>query len=261
MSNNYLKVEKISNEGYELEFGTVLEKAFSTYKLVAGIGGVGMILICIIMAVLYAGIFGAVYGFSDVLTSLTSINPELMSGTSLLYFLLFSVVMAGIMSPISAGFINMAFLADQNKEFGLGTIFGYYKGSYFKELFIAAVIIAFFGTGLNYLFDYIGIKFIGVAITFCVSFLTFLSVPLIIFSNLKAFEAITMSAKLVIKRPFILLGLLIVSFVFVCLGIIGFCIGIFFTIPFIYVMYYTIYEAIIPFDEETELDEIGVNQE
>ena len=165
------------------------------------------------------------------------------------------------MSPIGAGFINMAFLADQNKEFGLGTIFGYYKGSYFKELFTAAAIIAFFGTGLNYLFDYIGIKFIGIVITCCVSFITFLTVPLIIFSNLKALEAITMSAKLVIKKPFVLLGLLIVSFIFVCLGIIGLCIGIFFTAPFIYVMYYTIYEAIIPLNEETELDEIGLNQE
>lgn len=261
MNNNYSKVEKVSKEGYELEFGTVLEKAFSTYKLVAGIGGVGMILICIIMGVLYAGIFGAVYGFSDVMTSLTSINPELMSGTSLLYFLLFSVVMAGIMSPISAGFMNMAALADQNKDFGLGTIFGYYKSAYFKELFTAAAIIAFFGTGLNYLFDYIGIKYFGVLITCCVSFLTFLSIPLIIFSNLKAVEAITMSAQLVIKRPFVLLGLLIVSFIFVSLGIIGLCIGIFFTIPFIYVMYYTIYEAIVPQDETTELDEIGQNQE
>lgn len=260
MNDNYSKVEKISNDGYDLEFGTVFEKAFSVYKLIAGIGGVGMILICIIMGALYAGIFGAVYGFSDILASLTSMNPELMSGSGLLFFLLFSVVMAGIMSPITAGFINMAFLADTNKEFGLGTIFGYYKGTYFKELFLAGVIVAFFGNGLSYLFDYLGIKYIGAIITCCVSFLAFLTIPLIIFSNLKAVEAITMSAKLVLKQPFTLLGLIIVTIIIVCLGIVGLCIGIFFTIPFLYAMYYTIYEAIIPMDEKTELDEIGENQ-
>jgi len=261
MNNKYSKVEKVCNEGYELEFGTVLEKAFSTYKSIAVIGGIGMIIICIVIGVLYAGIFGAVYGFSDILTSLSSINPDVMTGTSLLYFLLFSVVMAGLMSPISAGFINLAFLADQNKEFGLGTIFGYYKGSYFKELFTAAVIIAFFGTGLNYLFEYFGIKAIGMVITICVSFLTFLTIPLIIFSDLKAFEAITMSIKLVLKQPLVLLGLIIVGGIMACLGIIGFCIGIFFTIPFIYVMYYTIYDAILPQNEKSELEEIGQDQE
>ena len=261
MNDNYSKVEKISNDGYDLEFGTIFEKAFNTYKLMALIGGVGLILISIIVVILYAGVFGAFYGFSDVLTSLKSINPEVMSSTSLLYFLLFTIVMSGFMNPIYAGFVNMAFLADTNKDFGLGTIFAYYKGAYFKELFAAGAIIAFFGSGLNYLFDYLGIKYVGIVITCSVAFVTFLTIPLIIFSNLKAIEAITMSVKLVIKRPLILFGLLFVSLIVACLGIFGFCIGIFFTIPFIYVMYYTIYEAIIPLDEKTELDEIGQNHE
>ena len=261
MSNNNSKVEKICKEGYSLEFGTVLEKAFNNFKLIAGIGGVGMILIGIVMIAVYAGIFGAVYGFSDVLKSLSSINSEVMTGTSLLYLLLFSVIMAGIMSPISAGFINMAYLADKNKEFGLGTIFSFYKSKYFKELFTAAVVIAFFGTGLNSIFEYFGIKVVGLLITFTISFLTFLTIPLIIFSDLKAIDAITTSAKLVLKQPLILLGLLIVTIILACLGIFGLCIGIFFTIPFIYSMYYTIYAAIIPFTEQSELDEIGQNQE
>ena len=125
----------------------------------------------------------------------------------------------------------------------------------------SSVIIAFFGSGLNYLFDYLGIKFIGLLITIIVSFLTFLTIPLIIFSDIKAIEAITLSAKLVVKQPSILLGLLIVSIVLVCLGIIGLCIGVFFTIPFLYAMYYSIYSAILPFNEESELDEIGLDQE
>jgi len=261
MSNNYSKVEKICNEGYSLEFGPVLEKAFNTFKLIAVVGGIGMILISILMLFIYAGIFGAVYGFSDVLTTLSSLTPEAMSGTSLLYLLLFSTIMAGIMSPINAGFINLAALADQNKEFGLGTIFGYYKTKYFKELFTAAVLIAFFGTGLNYLFDHFGFKILGMVSTICVSFFTFLTIPLIIFSDLKALDAISASAKLVLKQPLILLGLLIVSIIIVFLGIIALCIGIFFTIPFLYAMYYTIYSEIISPTAENQVDEIGQSQE
>lgn len=261
MKDNYSKVEKISSDGYQIEFGNIFENAFNNYKLIAGIGGIGIILLCIIMGILYAAVFGVVYGFSDVLSSLTSMNPESMSGSSMIYFLLFTVLMSGIMSPISAGFINMACLADQNKKFGLETLFTYYKGTYFKELFLAAIIIAFFGSGSNYLFDYFGMKTIGLIFTCIISFLTFLTVPLIIFSNLKAFDAITLSIKLVVKQPFILLGLLIVAIILACIGIFGLCIGIFFTLPFIYSMYYSIYEAIIPFDDESELDEIGQNQE
>ncbi len=261
MNNDYSKVEKISNEGYELEFGTILEDAFSNYKKIAGIGGLSMILVGIVVVVILLGIMGVTYGFTDFTETLTGLNPELMSGSSLLGFFFFSMLMAAVLSPINAGFIKMAYQADYDKPFGLNTIFDYFKGSYFKELFISAAIIAFFGNGINYLLNYFGIFFWGSLITYIVGFLTFLTIPLIIFSNLNAVQAITMSIKLVLKQPLILFGLLIVSIIFACLGIVGFCIGLFFTLPFLYSMYYTIYATIIPSSEESILDEIGQNQE
>ena len=81
---------------------------------------------------------------------------------------------------------------------------------------------------------------------------TFLVIPLIIFGNLKVAEAIKGSIIIVSKQFFILLGLIIVAVIMAILGLIGFCIGIFFTIPFIYSMYYTIYKDSIGFDEEAE---------
>jgi hypothetical protein len=50
------------------------------------------------------------------------------------------------------------------------------------------------------------------------------------------------------------LGLLIVSGIASLVGFIGCCIGIFFTIPFMYSMYYAIYTSIVGIDSENELE-------
>ncbi len=216
MNDNYTKVEKICNEGYQLEFGTILEDAFNNYKKIAGIGGLAMLLIGVVFVVIFGGMIGIVYGFSDFASTLTGLNPQFMSGSNLLFFLIFSVVIAGIMGPINAGFIRMAYQADQDTTFGLETIFHYYKGNYFKELFIAAVIITFTSNGINYLLTHLGVLYWGNLITYTIAFLTFLTIPLIIFSNLKATEALTMSAKLVLKQPLLLIGLVVLAIVLVC---------------------------------------------
>ena len=96
---------------------------------------------------------------------------------------------------------------------------------------------------------------LGLAISLIISFLTFLSIPLIVFGNLNAIDAIKGSIIIVSKQPLTLVGLLIVSTLFCMIGLIAVCIGIFFTMPFIYSMYYCIYDAIIG-DEESDYNTI-----
>ena len=111
------------------------------------------------------------------------------------------------------------------------------------------------GSGLSLLLDYTGIKFVGSLIAVTLSFLTFLSIPLIVFGNLKAIESLKSSIAIVSKQPLVLLGLLIVAGIASMVGFIGCLVGIFFTIPFIYSMNYAIYSAIIGFDSNSELEE------
>ena len=61
------------------------------------------------------------------------------------------------------------------------------------------------------------------------------------------------------RQIFVLLGLLIVAAILVGIGIFGFCIGIFFTIPFLYSSYYVIYNEIIGSEHKSEIDQIGSN--
>lgn len=258
MENNYNKVAKIANEGYDLDFGLVFEKSFDNFKKIWGIAGVTLLLVSIVFGAFMVAIFGIIYGFSNYTETLTGLNPEFMTSTTLIGFIVFSTVFAGLFSPINAGFIKMAYLADTNQSFGINNVFDYFKTSHFKELFIASSTITLVGSGIGMSIEFAGIPFLGNVITYVVSFLTFLTVPLIIFSDLKAFEAITMSSKLVLKKPFILLALIIVAMLFVMLGIFALCIGIIFTIPFLFSLYYIVYKNIIPLENKDELDEIGV---
>ena len=74
---------------------------------------------------------------------------------------------------------------------------------------------------------------------------------------MNATDAIKYSFLLVSKQPLILLGLTIVAGIGSALGIFGLCIGIFFTLPFMYSMNYVIYKSIVGFDETSEIDEIS----
>lgn len=260
MKNDYAKVDRISTQGYTFEFGTVLEITFENYKKIALTAGLTTLLIGLLVGILLVAIIGISYGFSELTQTFAGLRPELMSGSSLIVMLLVSTLLAALMSPINAGFIKMAYLADHDREFGVSTVFDYFRGNYFKELFIATAILTFFSTGINYLISFMGILFWGSLVSYIIAFLTFLTIPLIIFSNLTATQAISMSVRLVLKQPLLLLGLMIVGVVFACLGLIGFCIGVFFTLPFLYSLYYSIYTTIIP-SEEDVLDEIGQTAE
>jgi uncharacterized membrane protein len=259
MEDNFTKVERIANQGYELEFGHVLDNAFANFKKIFGVAGISFILFCVILFAFLFGFIGIAYGFSDFASNLTGLNPDFMSGTTLIIFLLVTTLFSALLSPINAGFIRMAYLADINENFGVDTMFYYFKTKYFKDIFIATLLISIVTVLLSQLLEVLGFKIIGVLLTYVVYFFTFLTIPLIIFSDLTAVQAISMSFKLILKNPLIILGLLILSVVLVFLGIIALCIGIFFTMPFLFSMYYCIYKEILPLDKHSVLDEIGTS--
>jgi uncharacterized membrane protein len=71
---------------------------------------------------------------------------------------------------------------------------------------------------------------------------------------LKAVEAIETSILLVSKQPLMLLGLIVIASIGVMVGLIGCCIGLFFTLPFMYSLYYAIYSEIVGFENESETE-------
>lgn len=255
------RIEEIKTNGYQLDFGTVFEHAFENYKKIALYAGLILLVFSILIGILTLGsIVAVVIGFSSAIDLETfsktmkpeNFEPQNFSLNFLGIYIFCIVLFTALLSPFTAGFLKMADCGEKGNEFNVSTIFSYYKSPFFKEIFVASFIITLLASGLSVLLDYSGHKFIGLLVSLPVSFLTFLAIPLIVFGKLNAIDAIKSSVVIVSKQPLILLGLIIVASIASVLGFIGCCIGIFFTIPFVYSINYCIYDAIIGIEPENE---------
>lgn len=262
------KLQEIKQYGYPLDFGEVFGQAFENYKKIALIVGCIMLVLIIAFTVLVGGFAGILFGIGSITTFFTNYSLQSNSTVLLVVNLVASVVGAALIAPLTAGLLKIAHLAEGNKEFSFSTAFDFYKSSFFKDLFVSTMIITLFSSVLTTLLSLIElhfpdsgfnwiIKLFTIFIGILTPLFTLLTIPLIIFGNIAAVEAIKGSILLVRKNFWIILFLIIVGAIFSIIGIFGFCLGIFFTLPFMYSLEYIIYRNAINFEEETEIDEIG----
>ena len=252
------KIAAIKTNGYDLNFGNVLEHAFENYKKIALYAGLMLLVFSVLFGIVLVAIVVSFFDMELIMENIRqgSFNPEDISMDFLLIYTGSVLLITILISPFQAGFLKMADCGEKGEEFHVSTIFEYYKAPYLTRILFSTLLVTLMGSGLSFLLDYTGIKFVGSLIAVTLSFLTFLSIPLIVFGNLKAIDSLKSSIAIVSKQPLVLLGLLIVAGIASMVGFIGCLIGIFFTIPFIYSMNYAIYSAIIGFDSNGELEEI-----
>lgn len=257
------RIEGIKANGYELDFGTVFEHAFENYKKIAVYAGlmlfVFFILVTITAAiglVAYVGVEN-VEEFSKKLNHLSTL--KIMPLDIAIPLNAGLILISAFLNPFIAGFFKMADCGEKGEEFHVSTMFTFYKSPYFINIFMATLVVSFFSVGLSILFQFLGLNFIGTIISFTISFITLFTIPLIVFGKLNTVEAIQSSIVIVSKQPLVLLGLIIVAAIGVGLGLFGFCIGIFFTWPFLYSMEYSLYNSIIGIDYANEIDNLGSN--
>jgi hypothetical protein len=270
MKSTLQRIDEIKRSGYKLDLGEVINDTFSNYKNIALLGGAVLLLVAIVSVVIFGGAAALIFGVGDFTQTITDYSEGLVSQTALIANFVGSVVIGGLLAPIIAGLIQMAHNSATNEEFDFGTAFVHYSSKHFKELFLGAAIIALVGTGLTTGVEFIklnsedtGIFVIGTVFASIVSALiqifTILMIPLIIFGNLNAIDAIKGSFSLVSKNFWIILVLVIIIGIFIGLGILALCIGILFTYPAWFSMIYIIYTKAMPIEKVNELEEIGKN--
>jgi hypothetical protein len=264
MKSTKARIEVIRSNGYQIDFGTVFEHAFENYKKIVLYASLMLLVFSIVLSIVtMAGLISYIGAenleeFGNKMKQMSSLKvmpPEIAIplNAGLLFF-------SAIINPFMAGFLKMADCGEKGEEFHISTMFSYYKFPYFFNIFISVFIIGGLGTGLAMLLESAGFSFIGTLITTLISFITFLTIPLIVFGDLNVTEAIKSSIIIVSKQPLVLLGLLIVGVIAGIIGIFGLCIGIFFTLPFMYSMNYVIYKTIVGIDEPGEIEEIRINE-
>ncbi|MBF04602.1 MAG: hypothetical protein CMP76_15065 [Flavobacterium sp.] len=259
--------EKI-RKGYSLDLGKLIEDCFEIYKKTFLIAGLGFFIVAITAFVLYAFLGATLIGvssLSDWAIQMESMQHEV--GFIIGNFVI-TILFSTLIAPLNAGFLKLCLLAKRNQELNLGVIFEYYKSKYLKDILIGAVIIALTSMVISTVFQFIPlsiagffIKLIGVLIQILIGVFTILFVPLVIFANENYSEALQNSIRLVAKKPFHIILALLVATIGAFLGIIGLCIGVFFTFPIYTAMVFSIYDNIVGVEAYNVLDEIGQIEE
>jgi hypothetical protein len=250
------RIKEIVDNGYSLDFADVFNKAFENYKKIALYAGliIFVFMVILILIIVSVGIsFLGLGALSQESMKELSLNMENLSGINLVNYVGVSILFSALISPLQAGLIKMAYCAERDEEFHVSTVFSYYTTKYFSQIFIATFILLVCSNGISMALNYSGIMLVGPIISLAISFFTILTIPLIIFSDVKAIDAIKYSFSIVSKQPLILLALIVVAIIGSMVGFIGCCIGVFFTLPFMYSMYYAMYSEIIGFNYEEEL--------
>jgi MFS family permease len=253
------RIEEIKINGYQLDFADVFNHAFENYKKIALYAGLVIFICTVIVGVLMAGAINYFFDIANLNENLVEnliekLKSETTSINFIMAFIVGNVLITSLVSPLKAGFLKMADCGEKDETFRLSAIFSYYKAPYFLEIFIATLTLSIISISLSMLLNLTGIEAIGMLTTYALSFLTLFTIPFIIFGKLKAFDAIKASIIIVMKQPLIILGLIIVAFFASMVGFIGCFIGVFFTIPFLFSINYSLYNTIVGIDPEQDLE-------
>lgn len=246
------KLEGIRKNNYTLDFGTIFNATIEYYKKIALYSGLILLVFTFVfIVIIYFGLI-ATYGVETIQAVFKPENLNLrnLSPDVALKLSVFGTLFPALISPITAGLIKMVYCADKDEEFHVSSIFEFYNFSFFINLFTATLIIALLNQGITMLFESLVQNEIGMLLSLTLSILTILTIPFIIFGKLNAFEAIKASFTVVSKQLITISLLVIVCSITSILGIFGLIIGVFFTIPFVYALYYTLYKEIIGFEKE-----------
>ena len=256
MSQTLEKLKIIEKNGYQIDFGDVFNSAFENYKKIALYAGSVLVIFSILFIILTAFSLTSILDLTEVADEISSEKLKLKIETffqvNLLEIKIISIFISSLLSPFFASFLKMADHGEKDKSFPASSLFSYYKLPYLKEIIFSTFLISAISFAQITLFTYIKFDFVGVIINYFISFITLLTVPLIIFGNLKALEAIKHSIQIVLKQPFLLFALILIAIIGSAIGIMACCFGIFFTMPFLYSMNYAIYSAIIGIDNPIE---------
>ncbi len=244
------------NQNNAPDIGRIIDESFSIFKKTIWISGVGVFLLCLlIVPITFIIIFNAM-GIAS-LEEFIEMSPALSEDMN--YLLINAAVgipLAGFSALITAGFYKINHLAKHDKEFGLNNLFDYFKSPYLMNLFLAGVLTALYSDVLGIGLIYLKLPIVATLIQAFIAVLFILAIPLIIFENQTTLQAMSNSSKLAMKHPFTIILCLVFGLIIAMLGIFAICIGIFFTISYIYTINYTLYDQIIPIDKENALDEI-----
>jgi hypothetical protein len=117
------RIKEIVDNGYDLDFADVFNKAFENYKKIALYAGlmIFVFMVILILIIVSVGISFLGLALSQESMKELSLNMENLSGSTSLTtrgIILFST----LISPLQAGLKKMAYCAERDEEFHVSTV-------------------------------------------------------------------------------------------------------------------------------------------
>jgi hypothetical protein len=246
------KPTETNNYNNSLDFESVLNHSFANYKKIALYAGLALFVFTFFFIIFLSALAISFFGAENINErSIENFQKLLLTKPYIWYYTGFSILISCLLSPFTAGFYKMADAAEKDTSFGVSHLFSVYTSSQFIPVFSVTFLIGLATNGLSLVFDEIGLSIIGLILTIIISFATLLTIPLIVLGNCSTIESIKTSTAIVMKQPIVILMLIIVAILGALLGLFAFCIGMFFTYPFVISVVYTIYNQVTS-SEKTE---------
>lgn len=262
MNSTLEKLQQIKEQGFHLDLDNVLKAAFENYKKIALFIGLLLFILILLFTVFIGSIATIAFSISDITMFMTNYDIYENSNLALIFNFIVKVSGMAIIAPLTAGILKTIHNAQQNNPSKIKTVFSYYRSVYFKDLFVSALIIAVVTNTIDPLLSILNdnednmslLVSLGLTIFNALAgTLTLFTIPLIIFGKLNAIEAIKGSFTIIFKKFWLILLLVIIAaFCSILLGLMAFCIGIFFSLPFFYSVQYIMYRDIMGIESEVE---------
>ncbi|WP_395058197.1 hypothetical protein [Flavobacterium sp.] len=241
-------MEEMNNAKKFLDLGETINEAFEIWKKTALMGGLAFIFLMLILTMLAMVGVGYFFNKEELPELMKNFNPETLSTNGLLIYFAIVIGFTVLISPFVAGMLKMAHDADNDQDVTFSSIYYYVNSPQFLDIILATAAISVISVGFNILLkntlqNTFG-DILGFIISYTISILTFIAIPLVIFKNLNFIDAIKLSCSQILNNFFIVLLLMILVFIFMIIGALAFCVGLIFAIPFAYAMQYSIYKRL-----------------
>ena len=237
-----------------LDFGTIFDNSINLYKQL-WLQGFLTILIGALISVPIFFLYGLLLGLLGLaVTNPLEVGDYEIEGllnffsANTLYNIPVTIITAIITMALTAAFYRMCLHKDKG-ESKTEDYFYFFKGEYLSKIVMLALAHTVITT-----------------ITQMLCFVPYIyaCVPLMYFSVVFAFnsektveEIVKLCFDLGNKKWLISFGLLVVTVIVACLGLLACFIGILFTMPLVYFPAYVIYREVVGFEEDDEIMRIG----
>ncbi|VXB69158.1 conserved membrane hypothetical protein [Flavobacterium sp. 9AF] len=248
--------EKIRN-GYNLDLGKLIEDCFEIYKKIFLIAGLGYLLISIFFAALYFFILIIAFGASNMAQWAIELQETRTSAIYIISISIISIIVSAIVAPINAGFLKLCLQAKNKQQLQINTLFEYFKSKYIKDIILGSIVVTLTTLIFNLFLERMGLVLLVYIVHYIATVFFILFLPLVIFSEQNFSDALKNSVLLVAKKPLPIFLAILIAVIGMFVGLIAICIGIFFTLPIINAMAFSIYDNIVGVEEYNVLDEIG----